>query len=108
MDALLASLNLGEQPKRRGWAYWKFTPLLLLAFAVMAWIFISLPIEEKGAFVNVEVSSENTNAKNVTVESALSSESKNQENTESNMHIDVTRRTNTLCSLQLNAVHPHA
>ena len=37
MDALLASLDLGKQPKRKGFAFWMIIPFLLLAAAIIGW-----------------------------------------------------------------------
>ncbi len=40
MDALLTSLNLGKEPKRKGFAYWMILPFLILTFSVFAWKFM--------------------------------------------------------------------
>ena len=37
MDSLLASLNLGKEPKRKGFAFWMIIPFLVLAIAVIGW-----------------------------------------------------------------------
>ncbi|MEM9545838.1 MAG: hypothetical protein AAGA77_07690 [Bacteroidota bacterium] len=59
MDALLSSLNLGEQPKRRaGGGYWKFIPVLFLAFSVLAWIFIAQPNKKASSYVDIELPSQ--------------------------------------------------
>jgi len=37
MDALLASLDLGKKPKKKGFALWMIIPFLLLTISVFAW-----------------------------------------------------------------------
>lgn len=40
MDALLTSLNLGRQPKRKGFALWMIIPFLLITLSALAWKFM--------------------------------------------------------------------
>jgi len=53
MDALLASLNLGNEPKRQRIAYWKIVPFLLLGLSVFAWMYIE-PAFNEGTTTQVE------------------------------------------------------
>ena len=42
MDALLSSLDLGKQPKSKGFAFWMIIPFLILTFSVLAWKFVDV------------------------------------------------------------------
>jgi hypothetical protein len=47
MDALLASLHLGKQPKRKGFALWMILPFILLVLTVFAWKYVDFNQDNK-------------------------------------------------------------
>lgn len=86
MDALLSSLNLGGEPRRRGFSYWKMTPFLLLAFAALAWFYIATPTAHNEQLAT-------TQNKATTAENLMSDEGSNPEIMASNA-IHSTENTN--------------
>jgi len=71
MDSLLASLNLGQEPKRIGFAYWKILPFLVLTLSVFAWKFMDGYESKNEAFHSEKVTSIEKNDEKVNQSNAI-------------------------------------